>query len=139
MNLLDRIKNVANGIPTLLEWLGDGYCVDQHTAQSRANKCLLCPLNQPGPKLIDVVAESVHKQLEIKNAMKLRVIGEKSLHSCAVCDCNLPLKMWPIIERISLDGEEIKQFKTKLEEVGKKEDDCWLVKESKEYHECKPL
>jgi hypothetical protein len=131
VNLLDRVRNVAGGIPVLGEWLVNGICVDQHTAQSRANKCLVCPLNQPGPKIVDFVAEAIHKQLELKNAMKLRVIGEKSLHSCKVCDCNLPLKMWPLIEQISLDKDEIQEFKTELEKVAKTEDDCWLVRESK--------
>jgi hypothetical protein len=130
MNLLDRASKYIHGITVLKDWIGDGgFSVDQHTAQSRTNKCLLCPMNKPGLKLADAVSGEIKKQMELKRDIQLRVIGEKALFTCEACLCPLPLKVWTPIQNIWLDPEEYEHYWS----------DCWLVAESKEYHKCQSL
>lgn len=86
------------------QWLGaGGRPVAQDVAQSRADVCLKCPMHQARPiyeVLAGVAALTVRRQIELKNALMLRVNGEKSLHVCGACNCILRLKVWSPIKFI---------------------------------------
>ena len=95
MKLLDQIKDFARGAAIIKDWLGgDGIVVHPQTAQKRADICLACPKNVQGLVLTETVAKAISEQLEIKNHLRLRVKGEKSLHHCEVCSCVNRLQIW---------------------------------------------
>jgi hypothetical protein len=101
MNLLEKVKTMAEGIANLTLWVGSGgVVVDQDEAQARADVCLGCPLNQPGMEVSKEVALATKKFLEFKNGLDLRVKGEKSLHHCKGCGCVLRLLIWEPQPRI---------------------------------------
>ena len=85
-------------------WLGSGgKPVPKDQSQSRANVCLKCPMNVRKPiyeSLAGPVAKLVRSQIELKNRMKLRVDGEKSLGVCNGCSCILILKVHAPLEFI---------------------------------------
>jgi hypothetical protein len=95
MNLLEKLKNYAGGVAILRDWVGANAApVKAEKAQGRADVCLCCPKNQKGVLLADAVAEAIKQQMEFKNHLELHVNDESDLHTCAVCDCNLPLMVW---------------------------------------------
>lgn len=121
-HLLDRAKQFKEGAQILSEWLGSGaVTVDPATAQRRADVCLKCPLNVHESFTAETIAAAIRRQVEIKNSLKLRVNGEKSLHTCAVCGCVNRLKIWLPLERILPTPEELPKFDSA----------CWLISESK--------
>lgn len=99
------VKRIAGGARILSDWLGNGGIpVSQQEAQSRADCCLFgkngakCPKNTQGgfalSKITKSIADAIHEQLKVKHDLELMVNGEENLHTCSVCLCNLPLKMW---------------------------------------------
>lgn len=119
MSLWERAKNYAHGAETLREWVGDGGVVDPALAQRRADTCIQCGFNQPGPKPIEHIAEAAKKLLEFKNAMQIRVNGEHRLFTCQVCECPLRTKVHIPFKRVKPTEEEKPHFPAK----------CWLLKE----------
>jgi hypothetical protein len=123
MTLLDQVSKFADGAVIIKDWLGDGAkTVAKVTAQMRADTCLKCPLHSPGNAdgsvLTSVAAKAVKRYLEIKNQLKLRVVGEKSLRQCTVCSCEMRLKIWMPHERIlSVTSDE---------EFDSLDKDCWI-------------
>jgi|SRR6267154_1011486 len=88
MNLIEAAKKYQHGLTILKDWLGaDGVAVDNATAQGRADVCLVCPENVSGFMLTETVAEAIKAHIALKNNIGLRVVGEKSLHTCEVCHC----------------------------------------------------
>jgi hypothetical protein len=118
---------LAAGANILKDWLGEGGIpVTQELAQSRANICLNCPQNQEGhfvQKLTTIIAKAIHDQRREKLRMALRVDGEEELHTCAVCSCHLPLKVWVPFQTIAERTTDV-QWK-EFEAVT----DCWVNKE----------
>jgi hypothetical protein len=95
MGLLEKLKNYAGGVALLRDWVGENSApIAPADAQARADICATCPANIAGIKLADSVADAIKKQLEFKNHLELRVEHEERLHTCSVCDCNLPLMVW---------------------------------------------
>ncbi len=79
------------------QWLGDGgQPVPQEVAQLRANTCLLCTRHtRPVEELLTKpIASIVKRQIEMKSEMHLHVDGEAELHTCGICHCYMPLKVW---------------------------------------------
>ena len=108
------------------EWLGEGgHPVSIPNAQTRADVCLKCPMNDATKGLYEVLASSaallVRRQIELKNRMSLRVDGEKSLHICSGCLCVLKLKVWVPIK-----------FIEQTTDMTKLHPDCWQLKEVKQ-------
>jgi hypothetical protein len=104
-------------------WLGDGgKPVAQQLAQSRADTCRICPLNKEMSLitlLAEGVASTVHRQMEIRNNLKLRVEGEHELHICSACSCVLGLKIWSPIRHV-LDNTDLSDLHPQ----------CWILKET---------
>lgn len=120
MTLIDQAKQMIEGVKTLKDWLGSGAeTVPWRLAQQRANVCLKCPMNQPGNMATGAIADAVKKQIELKNKLKLRVVGEKSLLHCTACGCVLRLKVHIPIDKLGLTAVDI----------GKYDPNCWQRKE----------
>jgi hypothetical protein len=123
MNLLQRATAYRQGIRILSDWVGDGgVVVSKEQAQLRADTCLGCNENKAGWVAVEAVASAIREQVELKNDLDLRVEGEKSLHTCAVCVCPIKLKVWTPIEYCVkyMAKQEKEQFPSH----------CWIVKES---------
>lgn len=120
MNLIEKAKQLAEGVKTLSEWLGSGgETVGRPHAQQRANVCLKCPNNVREGAFTEAVALAIKKQLELKNHLELRVTGEKRLHTCQGCGCALRLKIHVPLKNLGLDAEELKAYP----------DPCWMRNE----------
>lgn len=98
------VAHAADGGRILVEWLGDGAKpVPVEISQARANVCLsggpdgkACPHNKDGHSFFKWTADKVRavaEQMNAKERLKLRVLGEEGLHSCEVCECPLALKV----------------------------------------------
>jgi len=122
--MFDAIKHIPNGAAILVDWLGDGaFPVESEIAQRRADICLNCPNNADGNPLVEAVANHIKTTVELKNGLKLRVNGEKSLKTCSVCECKLSLKIWTPLKHI------LKH--TPQTELDKFPAHCWIHAESK--------
>ena len=118
MNLLDKIKDVPDGMTLLKDWVGgDGVVVDQETAQKRADICIKCPMNRHGSILTQSVASAIKRYLEFKSKIGLRVDGEKLLFHCEACGCVNRLQIWCPNKFFSShnSGEDIEKYHP----------DCW--------------
>lgn len=112
MTLLDRVKSWSSGARILSDWLGSGsVVVDKELAQKRATACLSgdtdkhgkpcpCRYNQKGGLLEKSVAWAIHEQVSLKNDLELRLDGEKGLHECTRCRCQLKLKCWVPMDKL---------------------------------------
>jgi hypothetical protein len=118
-------KKVAAGIAILIDWLGHGAKpVEKKMAESRAALCGGCPLNAPGDltSFFTVPAsETIRRQIEIKNDMKLETAWDKKLGVCTACACPLKTKCWTPLNHI------LKHMST--ESIGKLDPRCWMLKE----------
>lgn len=120
MNLWDSVKHIPDGVRNLADWLGEGgQVVDPAEAQRRADTCITCGLNKPGPAVTKAVALAIKAQLGVKNKLKLRVDGEKKLHQCGACGCVLRLLIHEPQERVEAHITE--------EERGKLPGMCWKI------------
>jgi hypothetical protein len=123
MSLIDQAKQIANGARLLTEWLGSGgHPVERELAQQRADTCLRCPKNIKGWKMTAAIATAVKAQIELKNHLRLRVHGERSLHTCEACLCQLRLKIWTPLRIVLPEPENRSKYW----------DRCWLLRESNE-------
>lgn len=82
------------------QWLGEGMPVAQDVAQARADTCLACPKHEVLAReaVTAPIANMTRRQMEVKAALKLHVERESELHSCGLCGCYMPLKVWLPIE-----------------------------------------
>ncbi|HEU4344047.1 MAG TPA: hypothetical protein VFU31_21030 [Candidatus Binatia bacterium] len=124
-HIVRSARHAAVGSKIIIDWLGSGgQPVAQELAQARADVCLQCPKNQEGhfvAKLTAFVAKAIHDQRREKLRMGLRVNGEDRIHTCSVCSCHLPLKLfvpYDVIAARTLESEW-KEFP----------DFCWVLKE----------
>lgn len=128
MNLLTKVQNIAGGVEVIAGWLGDGGAVvEQDESQSRADVCngknptgKRCVHNVKNYAVTKAVALTVKKYLSVKNAMNLRVVGEKELGRCKLCGCVLRLQVHEPQEKVvaELTNEE----KSQLPEF------CWKLR-----------
>lgn len=121
MNLIDQAKAIPHGIQSIKEWLGSGgIAVDPETSQARADICLTCDENKESNFITESVALAIRRHLEVKNKVGLRVLGEKSLGTCGVCNCVLRLL-------VHEPQENVKRQMSK-EEVEATPKHCWKLK-----------
>jgi hypothetical protein len=131
MNVLDEIRNDAAGAALLADWLGEGgEPVDIRLAEWRSSTCAAGNLSQPcqfniEPKwwerMKNSVAETIRKQLEIKNKIKLRTSRDDSIFMCQRCGCALPLKVHVPLKHI--------REHTRPELIDKLPWWCWIKRE----------
>lgn len=131
--LAARSKALVGGATTVIDWLGDGLKpVAATLAQNRADACTgrldgqPCPNNNNGWKPFESAASVIRAWASRKNEMNLSVLGEDKLHSCDVCLCSLPTKVWvpmkTILERTP--NAMIEKFKAEAPEK------CWMRKQT---------
>lgn len=103
----DRSRQLISGASILSDWLGAGLKpVERALAQTRADICsgringVPCPHNNPGFQPVETIAQIIRGWSEQKNAMTLDVIGEDKLHTCGICWCHLPTKVFVPMETI---------------------------------------
>lgn len=121
MKILERAKQLANGARVLSDWIGSGAePVSIELAQSRANVCLTCPKLSEIKTMTGAVAEKIKDHMAIKNSLDMVVIGEPHLGQCEACGCEMKLKVWVPIARITPDPEEREKLDT----------NCWLLSET---------
>lgn len=105
--LVGASRKLLSGAEIIKDWLGDGLKpVSQEVAQARADVCLgtngvPCPHNNPGWKPVETIAEIIRAWSAAKNDMTLTVVGEDKLHSCDICLCSIPTKIWTPMETIA--------------------------------------
>ncbi len=128
----NRIGNLSDGAHILTRWLGSGATpVDGDVAQKRADVCLTvesgarCKFNEPGFSPVERIAEIIKAQVEKKNELKLEVKGEENLHTCQICWCQLPTKIWTPIDQI-LSGTP----PAMIEKFRREQPKCWIVTEA---------
>jgi hypothetical protein len=131
VNILDEIRNDAQGLALLKDWLGEGgKTVDPVQADIRAHVCYNgnngepCPRNkEPNwwERVKSAIALTIRDQLELKSRMQLKVHREESIHMCSACGCCLKLKVWTPIEHIK-SHLSVEQFNRTVPY-------CWMRKE----------
>lgn len=127
MNLTDVARRYKDGLETIIEWLGSGgICVDIPIAQERTSICLKCPHNVKGGIIPESVASAIKRQVELKNEIGLRTHGMKDLHTCELCTCFLPLKIFVPLENLGIDEKEALESWPHF---------CWIYTEHKQKKE----
>lgn len=123
--VLKRIAQLAVGIETFREWLGDGLTpVPFGLASGRSNVCEACPMNVRGDWLnraSGAVADKIKKHVAAKERLNLTVPNEGELGTCSACECSLPLKIWVPINVIDMSAETL----ARLHHA------CWILSEKK--------
>lgn len=131
-SVVEGVKRVAIGIGVLLEFLGSGgKAVDPELSRKRSWVCAhggpvetACPHNQP-KDILSVftvpAANLLHRQLELKNKMKLETPDDAALGICGVCSCVLSLKVHVPLKHVTkhMSADLLEQFP----------DFCWIKKE----------
>jgi hypothetical protein len=107
MNLTEIVKRYANGAEVLADWLGSGgECVNVPQAQERTDICLKCPNNLPGSFVTGIVTDAIRSQLELQGEIGLKTDGIGGLKTCAVCNCELKLKVFVPLGFTGVDKKE---------------------------------
>jgi len=124
-NAVVGARRVAAGVGVLLEWLGNSAKpVDQATAEHRANVCVTCPQNGKGGLLeyfTGKAADTIKKQIEIKNDLALKTSHDAELGTCLACLCKLDLKCHVPLKHILVHTSD--EVKAKLDPR------CWVLLE----------
>lgn len=128
VSFFDRAMTYVDGAVTWVEMFGPGgHPVPAEQAQKRADICTgrrsgaACPLNQPGPVVIEKVANAIKRSLGLLKHLGLRVHGQRRLRTCMACSCPLAGKVWFDIDLIAPDAEERARLHPS----------CWLLAETK--------
>lgn len=126
------VRKLAVGTNILRHWFGSGMQpVTTETAQARSDVCTgrfsdaQCPHNRDDvelQKILQPVSHIIKAYTEKKNELKLSVVGEDKLQSCALCLCPLHLKVWVPMETILNDTPQ----PMKDEFVAKAPSACWI-------------
>jgi hypothetical protein len=125
VKILSGAKRNIAGVATLIEWLGSGAKpVPETLANIRSGVCLTCPQNKPTDWknwAKGQIAESIRRQIAIKNDMALKTANDPKLGTCEACSCVLQLKVWCPISHIlkNMDGDTLKRLDPK----------CWCLSE----------
>ncbi len=115
-------------LSTIKHWLGaKGKPVGQAVADARAEVCLRCPKHERGEYefLTKPAAQSFKRMLEVKAEMKMRVAREDELHTCGLCLCFMPTKVWCDLDfarRVTPDWQRFPSA-------------CWLITEPLTSHD----
>jgi hypothetical protein len=123
-----RLKNVAAGSKTILEWIASKeQAVLPEISERRAGVCAACPKNEPIKSLLDhfeaAAAAAVQRELHRRADWQLITTHDAALGVCGICHCvnalsvhcplELKLKHMPAETRAALP------------------ENCWVIQESK--------
>jgi hypothetical protein len=93
--ILQKLKNVAAGSSTILEWIKSGTeAVAPEISEKRAGICAACPMNQQGDltSIFTVpVSNAIRAALNTRSEWKLSTTQDEKLNVCGICNC--PLKL----------------------------------------------
>lgn len=132
MTLLERIRADVNGARILADWLGDGAKpLLPNEAYYRVTVCEMCPQNKPGHTFEENAAKAIKEQIGMAAEFGIHAIatpGHPDLHTCAVCNCYLPLKVW-------VPWKHLKNFT----DPAKFPQNCWIPKEAANENTAQPL
>jgi hypothetical protein len=131
VNIIEEIKSDIEGAKVLAEWWGNtGHHVSQEQADHRSLACLHgddgkeCPHNKTPnwwQTATGKVAETIRRQIAIKEKLSMRTAMDDHLKICHVCKCALPVKIWVPIKHISAH--------TSQDTIPKFPPFCWVRKE----------
>jgi hypothetical protein len=120
-----KLKNVAAGVETLVEWIDDGAeAVNIGLATTRAAVCAACPKNGKGDftRWFTVpVSEAIRSELNRRREMKLETVHDEKINVCEACLCPLKLKIHMPIDRI--------RNRLPAESLAALDPSCWIPKE----------
>lgn len=121
MTFYDKVKRYVHGEEILQDWIVSGIPVSKELAQKRANVCLKCSMNQPGPVPVELIATAVKKLMAFKSHLQLQVQGERRLLACRACDCPINTKIWIPLDQLMVGEtpESLQLFDPK----------CWMRNE----------
>ena len=120
------IKKSAVPIRIVVDWIGNDLIpVDIKLAEQRAESCAACPFNDPDPNFLQrigaLAAKEVAHLIEVKHDLSLRTSLDDKIHTCSVCDCHLPLKIWvPLKHLKNYTSDDVRS---------RLWDHCWIKKE----------
>lgn len=107
------------GISLFLDAFGPTLkTVEKNIAEERSKICAACPENKPGNPLVHMAGSGLKKLLEAKQDMKLETTNDGRLHDCAVCLCNLKVKVHVVLPYI--------MEKTTPEQMQNFPPTCWI-------------
>lgn len=126
MNIVDEIRNDANALALMADWLGDGMApVEQDVSNQRASVCVSCKENVQ-PKWWDrfktAIAETIRAQIEIKQKIEVGTPWDDNLNMCRCCGCCTRLKVHTPIQHIKNHTSE--------ETMNSFPSYCWIKTES---------
>lgn len=124
--LVDRARQLANGLLTLHDWIGKGAePVTPELSTNRATVCETCPQNVPNSSPVtEGAAQAILEQVRLKNHLAMTVPNESALGTCAACGCHLPLKVHVPIETIRQHMAE-----TEMQALDPR---CWILFEAED-------
>lgn len=125
---IQRLKNVAVGADTLVEWIASGAeAVPQEQASSRASVCAVCPKNGKGDWttwFTAPVANAIRATISRKREMKLETPYDDQIGICTACDCPMELKVHVPFEKFFP-----KMSETAKVDLNKQDPVCWIITE----------
>jgi len=92
--------------------------VPSTTSEARSGICAVCPENKPGNPIIHAAGSALKLLLESRDAMKLKTSNDDKLEDCAVCTCNLKVKVHVVMPYIL--------EKTTPEVMQRFPENCWI-------------
>lgn len=132
---LRKLGNVAAGVKTLADWLGDsGIAVAKELSEKRASKCAKCPLNLSGDLssfFTKPVSELIRRQLIERNELKLSTSQDEKLGICDACGC--PIKL---LVHVPLEYK-LKHIPSAAK--ASLHPECWVLEEEKALTTSQPI
>lgn len=115
---LDITAQIKSFAATLSRWImSGGKLVDQNTANIRTSTCAGCHNNVSDElsKACVPCGAIKEKSVEFIRAGVLhgrRAVGDVALKTCALCGCDLKMKIWFPVETFDPDGKEKNKWPT---------------------------
>lgn len=98
------LSNTAAGIKLWIEWFGNGKPASRELAETRANICADCPMNDQKATIFERFTGAAAKEImaifSALNDLNLATSRDTDLKVCQACDCPLRAKVWTPLEII---------------------------------------
>jgi hypothetical protein len=116
---LSSMETAKAGIGLLKDAFGPTLkTVPSATSEARSKICAECPENKLGNVLVHAAGSALKMLLEARDSMKLKTSNDDQLHDCAVCSCNLKVKVHVVLPYIL--------EKTTPEVMQRFPENCWI-------------